>query len=647
MADGQGPPTPILGVAVGSSRSSSVNVYHWGAGMHRVRVLGLGLAVMTCLLATGLLSVAWASTAGPYVGWSIYGYGGDDLGDGTPGLHLTPELINLAPGVSPSAISQGGTNGEAIGSDGRLYTWGVYSGDGTSGEELTPHELELPGGALPTVISPGAGEFDSAIGSDHKLYSWGNANYGNIGDGTVNGQQLTPKEIQLAAGVSPVAVSNGCEAGLAIGSNGKLYGWGSNGAFGGGPFHYTPTVIEVNHGTEEFPDLEAFYPKAIASGCNMAVAIGPEGGLYTWGIDHRGTLGMGFESNSDASVSHPKEISLGSGVTATAVSSGVNLSAAIGSNDKVYAWGVYQDVPTVVSLPAGVTPTAIAAGATFALALGSDDNIYKWEEPPYKATAITPPPGFTPSALVASFANAYLLGAENIPAGGKLTLKLASLYGHYTDLVSGSGWQVHGDTSVTLYQCVTTYYTTSSCDQTNHVTAKVGTTGTEIGKVTKVPVKLDVEQIGNHNDSCGLLGSPACYIVAVGNTGDSTPSAPLGFALPSASVYKSIEVANGYKDAVKTKHFPIGDHILAQQCDSSVNPETNLATNCDHESKIEGTVTASGAVKFTKAGVVIKDGPNYTETGTGTCPAGGTCSVVVSDANSPGAYAVVPINLAP
>jgi hypothetical protein len=618
--------------------------------MHRVRILGLGVAVMACLLATGLVPAAWGGE-GPYVGWTIYPYTGYNLGDGSGSLQTAPELINLAPGLTPSAISQGNSNGEVIASNGRLFTWGYYPGDGSSTESLTPHQLELPGGALPVAISAGpAGNqpgSDSVIGSDHKLYSWGLANYGSIGDGTIEGVQLTPKVIPIAAGVSPVAISNGCESGLAIGSDGLLYGWGSDGAFGFGTPHYEPTLIEANHGTEEFRNLEPFSPRAISSGCDMSAAIGPEGGLYTWGIETEGSLGTGVETDGHGgSETYPKEISLGSGVTALAVSSGTNLSAAIGSDNKVYSWGVFQDVPTVVSLPAGVTPTAIAAGATFALALGSDHKIYKWESPPYEATAITPPPGFTPSALVASFSNAFLLGGASVSGGGKLTLKLTGLYGHVADKVSGTHWAIHGDTSVTLYQCVTTYYTSSSCDQNNHVTATLGT-GTEAGKFTKVPIKLDVEPIGYHADSCGVLGSSPCYIVAVGNTGDSTASAPLGFALPSATVYKSTEVANGYKDAVKAKHFPIGDQILAQECDSSVNPATNAATNCDHATEIHGTVATSGAVKFSPTGVTMKDGSSYVESGSGSCPAGGTCSVVVSDENNPGAYAVVPIGLAP
>ena len=129
--------------------------------------------------------------------------------------------------------------------------------------------------------------------------------------------------------------------------------------------------------------------------------------------------------------------------------------------------------------------------------------------------------------------------------------------------------------------------------------------------------------------------------------GDSTASPALDFALPSATLTATTAVANGYKDAVKAKKFPIGDTVSAQECDSSVNPTTNLTEHCDTESRITGSVTKGGTVKFSPSGVVVEDGADYKESGSGTCPAGGTtCSIVVSDTSNPSVYAVVPITLA-
>jgi hypothetical protein len=71
----------------------------------------------------------------------------------------------------------------------------------------------------------------------------------------------------------------------------------------------------------------------------------------------------------------------------------------------------------------------------------------------------------------------------------------------------------------------------------------------------------------------------------------------------------------------------------------------NLATNCDSATQISGTVQPSGSVLFSPTGVKVLIGGAYTDTAGGTCPAGGSCDIVVDDSTS-GAYVAVPIGLA-
>lgn len=160
-------------------------------------------------------------------------------------------------------------------------------------------------------------------------------------------------------------------------------------------------------------------------------------------------------------------------------------------------------------------------------------------------------------------------------------------------------------------------------------------------------IELAAGSVGWHANPCGVVGAYTCYIVVVGSSGDETTTGPLAFKLPSATIKQAAGVPNGYVDGVKAANFPADDKVTAQECDSTVDPATNLATNCDPATAITGTVSKSGTVEFTAKGVTVKDAESYEEYGGGSCPPGGTCSIVVSDQDNTSVYAVMPITLAP
>ncbi len=234
--------------------------------------------------------------------------------------------------------------------------------------------------------------------------------------------------------------------------------------------------------------------------------------------------------------------------------------------------------------------------------------------------------------------------ATTFDPGGAITLgKSSGLIGNYVETVSGTGWTAKGDTSVTLNECATTYYTALSCDSTNQV-GPVGVT--KRGKFSNALITLAVGSIDTNDDTCGLAGSNPCYLVVTGSTGDWTSSTALSFKVPKATLTNSTAVASNYVDDVTATHFPIGDTVTAQECDSSVNPATNLATNCDTAKIISGTVGSTGTVTFSPAGVKVKVGAGYVETGTGTVVKGGTADIVVNDSTTSGISVVIPITLA-
>ena len=91
--------------------------------------------------------------------------------------------------------------------------------------------------------------------------------------------------------------------------------------------------------------------------------------------------------------------------------------------------------------------------------------------------------------------------------------------------VSGSYWYLKDDTSVGLYQCASATFAVGSCDVGNAISAAVKKSG--VFKTVKM--QLVVGSVDSAGDSCGLSTSATCFVVAVGNTGDSV-AAPIAFA---------------------------------------------------------------------------------------------------------------------
>jgi alpha-tubulin suppressor-like RCC1 family protein len=301
------------------------------------------------------------------------------LGNGQgPSLQntTTPAPIGLAPGVTPTSISAGVAHALAIGSDHQLYAWGDNSdgelGDGSTTDQGTPEVITLAPGVTPTSISAG-GFISFAIGSDHQLYAWGSEAGGGLGDGGNSSIVTRPRVISLAFGETPTTVSAGNRFALVIDADSHVWGWGSNGPLG-------TYAAEVDSPVPIFVPGAWFSARAISAGWYHSLAIGVDGQLYAWGDNRNNELGI--DNPEVPSVAEPMLVRLPAGVTPAAVSAGQLLSMMTDSSGTVYTWGGQGDEylrriePS--PLPAGVTATAINAGDAFFMAIGSDGNLYAW-----------------------------------------------------------------------------------------------------------------------------------------------------------------------------------------------------------------------------------------------------------------------------
>ena len=318
-----------------------------------------------------------------------WGYNADgELGNNSNSNSNIPVEVNLPGEVSATSIMAGFYHSLAIGSDSKLYTWGnnLYGqlGNGSNTSSSVPVTVSLSDGVTPTVIA--AGDFHSlAIGSDNKLYAWGQNNFGQLGNGSTTNSN-TPTVVNLPDGIIPTAIAGGLFHSLAIGSDNKLYAWGSNqaGQLGNGSNNNSAIPVVVS-----LPD--GVVPIAIAAGAQHSLAIGSDNKLYAWGYNAYGQLGNGTTTGSNI----PVLVNLAEGVIPIAIAAGYYHTMATGNDGKLYSWGdnsygqlgdgtsTSRSTPVVINLPGSVTSTAISGGGRHSMAIGGDSKVYAWGDNTY------------------------------------------------------------------------------------------------------------------------------------------------------------------------------------------------------------------------------------------------------------------------
>ena len=112
-------------------------------------------------------------------------------------------------------------------------------------------------------------------------------------------------------------------------------------------------------------------------------------------------------------------------------------------------------------------------------------------------------------------------------------------------------------------------------------------------------------------------------------------STSFSFGTPIMAPLKShTDVLPNSVAAIKVAGFPIGDTIVAQECDPNLVIPATVASDCDAATQVSATASAKGTVAFTP-GLTWAVGGAFSDTANGTCPAGGTCEVLVSDSTNP------------
>jgi alpha-tubulin suppressor-like RCC1 family protein len=268
--------------------------------------------------------------------WSWGSNHSGQLGSGDRADRGRPEKCELEKVV---LVACGGWHSLAVTSDGSAYAWGQgywgRLGFGDDNDQLRPQKLAIP---LFVVAVAAGDQFSMALTKNGSLFVWGRNDVGQLGLGyRFDKNNGIPTQNQHLRNLNISSIHCGSMFGLALTSDGDLYGWGNNGnyelgmeshsnnqpqkltinnvsvvacgsyhvlamtksreVFVWGASHYTQRnniTAKVSVPTKIiFPGLANVIPAGIICTSRTSIIITKEGIVWTWGQNRNETLGIG------------------------------------------------------------------------------------------------------------------------------------------------------------------------------------------------------------------------------------------------------------------------------------------------------------------------------------------------------------------
>lgn len=363
--------TDVVAAASGETHSLALTSDQtaWAWGDNANGELGFpGPSVVTPTQVTALSNVQAIAAGRGYDGYggfsmaldtsgTVWAWGDNvdgELGNGHSGdTNSTPQAIPGLGGVK--AIAAGNLFGLVLLSDGNVQAWG-FNGDGELGIGTSstggcscitsPVRVQFPTGVSIAAIAAGNG-FALAVDSNGMVWAWGDNLLGQLGVNTAticpDGDPCAQTPVQLTNPSHVSSVAAGAEFGLALDANGTVWSWGDNssGELGTGDASITRTI--------PMPVYTLTGVKSIAAGDFHALALEPDGTVWSWGDNSFGQLGVTTVRSSNSPVNVRS----------------LNNVVAIGSggNDSFGIVGSTTIVPTFTPGPT-YTPTAVSTATT-------------------------------------------------------------------------------------------------------------------------------------------------------------------------------------------------------------------------------------------------------------------------------------------
>lgn len=311
----------ILGVGDIAPRSSPVQVV--GGQTFQSVAVGAG---------TSVGSVYALNTAGQCFAWG-QGTAGQ-LGDNTIVSKSSPVLVVGGLTFVKIAATTNGGSAHGLTTSGTIYSWGStpMMGDNTSTGKSSP--VPVVGGITNFVDVVGSDSSVYGLTADGKIYAWGVNSQGQLGTNDVvprSSPTLVVGNQKWQSVICPVAAQGGTAWVFALATTGDLYGWGVNGS--SGILGDNTTVASRSSPTLVVGGLK--FKKVVSSGAALTLGLTGDGKLYGWGQNGAGQLG----DNTTTFRSSPVQVVGGLTFADMTLMFSQSTSFAMTIDGKVYAWG--------------------------------------------------------------------------------------------------------------------------------------------------------------------------------------------------------------------------------------------------------------------------------------------------------------------